>query len=167
MVNRFDRTAERPEEESDAPQDGPTGGPEAFGRLQSQLEELVEYARLYASAQKDAIVATVRKLAILAIASVIALLIVSATLVTAAVIGLIGLAQLIGVALGERLWAGYLITGFGLLVLVALTLAVTIAAMQRMFRKQTVEKYARRHQAQRARFGHDVGQQAAGGPQRS
>ncbi len=168
MANRFDRTAQRPDDDPEpAPDDAPAGGPEALGRLQAQLEEMAEYARLYASARKDAIVAALRKVALLAAAGIVALLIVTATLVTAAVIALLGLAQLIGAALGDRLWAGYLITGFGLLALVALGLAVSIFAMQRRFHKQTLEKYARRHQAQRARFGHDVGQQAAGEARRN
>jgi hypothetical protein len=164
MANRFDRTADMPDE-PDTLND--SGGPEAFGRLQSQLEELAEYARLYVSAKKDAILATVRKLALFAVAGILAFLIGSALLVTAAVIALLGLAQLIGAALGDRLWAGYLITGFGLLALVAIVLAVAIFAMQRRFRKQTVEKYAKRHKSQRARFGHDVVGQAANGSRRS
>lgn len=163
MVNRFDRTADVPDE---APLDE-TGGPEAFRRLQSQLEELAEYAKLYASARKDAIVATVRNLALLAVAGILALLIGSAMLITAAVIGLIGLAQLIGVALGDRLWAGYLVTGFGLLALVAIAVAVALVVLQRRFRKQTVDKYVKRHKSQRARFGHDVAGQAANGSGRS
>jgi len=167
MVNRFDRTAHAgPEIPDPSAAEGGTG-PEALRRLQAQLEELSEYARLYAAARKDAILASTRNVALWAAAGVVGLVVVSAALVTAAVLGLVGLAQIIGIALGDRLWAGYLITGFGLLLIVALSFAAMIVQVRRRFRKQLVDKYAKRHASQRARFGHDVAQQAAGAAQRN
>jgi membrane protein implicated in regulation of membrane protease activity len=88
-------------------------------------------------------------------------------LITAAVLALLGLAQWIGDALGDRLWAGYLIVGWGLLLLVAAGLAAAMVYLQRRFRTQTVNKYDKRRRNQRARFGHDLGQQARGEAERN
>ena len=163
-VNRFDRTA-YDSLESDPPFDDVEGGPEALRRLQAQLGELADYARLYVAARKDALLASARKFALWSIAGLAAFAILCTMLITATVLGMIGLAQIIGIGLGDQLWAGYLIVGFGLLLIVAVGLAVSIRLVQRRFRKQTVNKYAKRHQAQRARRGHNV--QAGGSAERN
>jgi membrane protein implicated in regulation of membrane protease activity len=168
-LNRFDRTAYTGDP-SDADADDAAameGGPEAVRRLQAQLEELGEYARFYASAKKDAILASARKWALLGLAGIAALAIFCTMLITAAVLALLGLAQWIGDALGDRLWAGYLIVGWGLLLLVAAGLAAAMVYLQRRFRTQTVNKYDKRRRNQRARFGHDLGQQARGEAERN
>jgi hypothetical protein len=165
-VNRFDRTAYA--DASDGPEEStPDGGPEAIRRLQRQLEELGDYARLYASAKKDAIIASVRKLALFALAGLTAFAVFSTILVTAAVFAMLGASQLLGEALGNRPWAGYLIVGLGILLLVALGLLGAIAYLQRRFRTQTVNKYATRRQHLRTRFGHDLGDQASGEAERN
>jgi len=158
--NRFDRTdfagtAEREPFADPAHEDGSAKGPEAFRHLQSQLEELGDYARLYASAKKDALTSSIRRAALWAAAGFIAAAIAVSTVVTATVLTLMGLAQLIGEALGDRLWAGYLLTGGGLLALLAIGVLVALTTLQTKFRQQTVKKYESRHKAQRARFGHD------------
>jgi hypothetical protein len=166
-VNRFDRTAYTdggPDSKDSATIEG---GPEAVRRLQSQLEELGEYARLYVSAKKDATLASVRKFALLGLAGVAAFAVFCAMLLTAAVFALLGLAQLIGDALGDRLWAGYLIVGWGMLFLVAAGLAAAVVFLQRRFRTQTVNKYDKRRRIQRARFGHDPGHPADGEAERN
>lgn len=161
-VNRFDRTAYGEPPEADPPFDdveqgeSDQVGPEALRRLQAQLGELADYARLYVEARKDALLASIRRFALWAIAGVVGLAILCTMLVTATVLGMIGLAQIIGIGLGDRLWAGHLIVGFGLLLMVAAGLIVSIRLVQRRFTKQTVNKYAKRHQAQRARRRPDI-----------
>ncbi len=150
-VNRFDESAADPADTADEPK-----GPEAFHRLERQLEELGEYGRLYLSARADAIVARLRQIGLWAVAAVGGVAILCALLATATVIGVLGLAQLIGQALGERLWAGYLITGFGMLALFVAAIVAAAVILPRRFRSKTVKKYERRHQTQRARFGRDV-----------
>ncbi len=140
-------------------------GPEAFFRLREQLDELVEYGWTYVSARADAIVVVLRRLGLLAVVALVALVIFCAMLATATVVGIVGLALLVGEALGSA-WAGYAVTGFGLLALTMISLLVGVALLQRRFRRSTKKKYERRHQAQRARFGRDV-TGAAGGAQRS
>ncbi len=160
-AGRFDRTnfgdaaysafgSDDPEHEN-----GTAKGPEAFRRLQSQLEELSDHARLYASAKKDALTSSVRRAALWMVIGAVAAAIAVSIVVTATVFALLGLAQLIGEALGDLPWAGYLITGGGLLLLLAIGMLVALTWLQSRFRKQTVQKYERRHQAQRARYGHD------------
>lgn len=166
-TNRFDRTAygDSPPDPSD--DNSREGGPEAIRRLQAQLEALGDYARFYASAKKDSLVASARKLALLGLAGLAAFAVFCTMLMTAAVFALLGLAQLIGEAVGDRPWAGYMIVGFGLLILVAMGLLTAVVVLQRRFRTQTVKKYAKRHQTQTARFGHDRGQHAGGEPERN
>jgi hypothetical protein len=159
-VNRFDRTAYGesegdPSNQGDA-DDFANHGPEAVRRLRAQLEELGDYARLYFSARKDALLAQLRKAALWVLAGVAAFSVLCAMLITATVMALLGLAQVIGVGLGDRLWAGYLIVGFGLLLIAATSLAFSIRYVQRRFHQQTVKKYAQRHQAQRTRHGNHV-----------
>lgn len=139
---------------------GSAKGPEAFRRLQSQLEELGDYARLYASAKKDALSSSLRRAALWAAVGLVAGSIAVTSVIAATVLALLGLAQLLGEALGERPWAGYLITGGGLLLLLASGMFITLLILQSRFRKQTVQKYERRHQAQRARVGQDASQRS-------
>jgi hypothetical protein len=167
-VNRFDLTAYADGASSgDSDDAAAEGGPEAVRRLQAQLVELGEYARFYASAKKDAILASARKWALLGLAGVAAFAILCTMLITAVVLALLGVAQGIGDALGDRLWAGYLIVGWGLLLLVAAGFAAAMFYLQRRFRTQTVNKYDKRRRNQRARFGHDLRQQARGEAERN
>lgn len=53
-VNRFDRTAYGEPPESEFDDQHQQGGPEALRRLQAQLGELGDYARLYFATRKDA-----------------------------------------------------------------------------------------------------------------
>ena len=163
-TNRFDRTAYSDASEPDREDSGADSfgddvddhGPEALRRLRQQLAELGDYARLFVEAKKDAMLVTLRKLALWGVAGIVAVSVLCTMLITATVLGMIGLAQLIALALGDRLWAGNLIVGFGLILLVALGWFVTMGLVQRRFHKKTVKKYAKRHQAQRSQYGHDV-----------
>jgi hypothetical protein len=162
-VNRFDPSPSgatresEPEHEAKAPEQG---GPEAVRRLQAQLEELGEYLRLYLAARGDAILASVRSIGLWLVVGVVALVVLVAMLATAAAMALLGIAGLVGQQLASP-WAGYALTGFGFLGLCALGLIAAVFLLRRGFRKQTMKKYARRHEEQRRRFGHDVAGQAA------
>jgi hypothetical protein len=72
---------------------------------------------------------------------------------------MLGIADLVGQQVG-RPWAGYVITGFGFLALCGLGLVAAVFMLRRSFRKKTMKKYARRHEEQRRRFGHDAAAQA-------
>lgn len=165
-VNRFDPAPPGTPPDADEA-DAEPGGPEAVHRLHGQLEELAEYVRLYLAARGDAIRASLRVAGLWLVVGIVALVALVAMLATAATIGMLGLADLVGQQVG-RPWAGYVITGFGFLALCILGLVLAVAVLRRRFRKQTMKKYARRHEEQRRRFGHDVlGQAAAGQAERS
>ncbi len=160
-VNRVDPPPSGPARSPDDADDAQRGGPEAVERLHRQAEELGEYVRHYFAARGDSIRAALRTFGLWLVAGLIGLTVLVAVLSTAAVIAILGVAQLAGQALGDRPWAGYLVTGFGLLAIAAVVLFTAIVILRRRFRKDTVEKYARRHKQQQARFGHDVAEQAA------
>lgn len=165
-TSRFDRTnfgesSQSAYGEEEPPRtNGSAKGPEAFRHLYSQLEELGDYARLYASAKKDALTSSVRRLALWAALGIVVASIAVTAVVTATVLAMVGLAQLLGEAFGDRLWAGYLVSGGGLLVALVVGLLLAMKLLDSKFRKQTVQKYERRHQAQRARFGHDASERS-------
>jgi hypothetical protein len=134
-----------------------SGGPAAVLELQRQYEELLEYVRFYLAARVDTIRAALRRTALSLVIGTLALFVACAALATCTVIGILGIANLIGQLLGDRLWAGYLITGFGVLLIVGLALLLFSSSLKRTSRERTASKYARRRQEQRARFGRDVG----------
>jgi len=136
--------------------DDARSGPAAIHDLQRQYDELREYVGLYLSARIDAIRAAARRTVLSLVTGALVLLVAGSALITATVIGILGIAELIGHLLGDRLWAGYLITGFGLLLIVGLALLVVSSNLKRTSRERTIRKYAKRRQEQRAHFGRDV-----------
>jgi membrane protein implicated in regulation of membrane protease activity len=158
-VNGLDNSSRGPAPPDDTP-DADQAGPATTRRVQRQLEELDEFARYYLAARLDAILVSVRRTAMSLLAAILAVLILAACLVTCAVIAILGLAELVGRMLGDSPGAGYLVTGFGLLVISALALAILMALVQRNSRERTARKYAQRRHEQKTRFGHDVTDQA-------
>jgi len=168
-VNRFDPSTSGPSPQGPEATDDSTqrGGPEAVERLQRQFEELAEYVRLYLAARGDAIGAVLRRFGVWLVIGIAALAVLVAMLSTASAIAILGIADVVGQALGNRPWAGFVVTGFGLLAISGLVLIVATVILRRRFRNRTVKKYARRHTEQRARFGRDVtGRPAAGQSER-
>lgn len=157
-VNRFDPSTSGPSPQGPEVTDDSTqrGGPEAVERLQRQLEELTEYVRLYVAARADAIWAVLRRFGVWLVIGIAALAVLVAMLSTASAIAILGVADVVGQALGNRPWAGFVVTGFGLLAISGLVLIMATVILRRRFRNRTVKKYARRHTEQRARFGRDV-----------
>jgi membrane protein implicated in regulation of membrane protease activity len=158
-VNGLDDSPPKPAPPDGTP-DTDQAGPASARRLQRQLEELDEFARYYLAARLDAILASVRRTAMSLLAAILAVLILAACLVTCAVIVILGLAELVGRMLGDSPGAGYLVTGFGLLIISALALVIVMALVQRSSRERTARKYAQRRHEQKTRFGHDVAEQA-------
>ncbi len=155
-TDSFPRGPAPPDDTPDADQTGPASA----RRLQRQLEELDEFARYYLAARLDAILASVRRTAMSLVVAILGVLILAACLVTCAVIAILGIAELVGRMLGDSPGAGYLVTGFGLLVISALALVIVMALVQRSSRERTARKYAQRRHEQKTRFGHDVTDQA-------
>ena len=136
-------------------------GPAALGRLEEQLEELGEYIHYYFSAQLDSAKVSLRRAA-LAIGAAILVLAAASSLVGVCVtIAVLGVANLLGATLGDRLWAGYLIVGVSVLAAIAIGIYFAVSRLERSLRQRTVDRYTRRRREQKERFGHDVKEQAA------
>lgn len=127
-----------------------------FAPLMAHLNEFLEYAAYYLSARADLVKAKVRKVVLWTMAGLIAAVAGATALVVAVAMLLIGIAGGLGELMGNRPWAGYLVTGAALAAVVFGTLRLLLPQWLVQSRKQTKEKYDRRRQSQRTRFGHDV-----------
>jgi hypothetical protein len=139
------------------PHEPPT---EAFRSALRDFGELREYVSYFIASKTDAWKAGFRRIGIMAVLGVIALLAGGAFVVTAAVLLLIGIAQGLGRAMNGHYWAGNLIVGAALLLLIFGGGYWFVSRLFKSSRKATVEKYELRRTRQRAQFGHDVRQRA-------
>lgn len=134
---------------------------ESFAQAKAHFGELSAYIGQYINAKVGGVRASVRNLVIYAILGVLGLIAGGAMIVTAASIIVLGLAQMVGHFLGDRIWAGNLIVGVLLLGAVVL---VTVMAVKKMFnssRQATVNSHERRLKQQRVTLGHDARQRSA------
>jgi hypothetical protein len=122
-----------------------------------QVREVVEYANFYVETRKDVFRATLRSLVLKAILGVLAAVVGVTVLVVASVYAMRGIALAVALLFDERLaFLGYLITGFAILIGIAVAVFFAIKSVTKTARKRTIEKYERRQQQQRERFGHSV-----------
>ena len=153
----------RSKESGDADQAGSPGAPNAhpLDPIIKHLAELREFALHYVAARKDQAQVAARRLLVLLGIVVFAGAAGITLLVTSAVLVLTGLAAVVGDALGSSAGIGQLVVGSGTLLAFCLMLWLGLAVRRRFARQQTRQKYERRHDAQRARFGADVAQRAS------
>ena len=144
--------------ESEPAADEREKGPAAARRLGPELEELREYAAYYLAAKADSIKVSIRQALTWAALGIGGLIVLGALIWTATA------ALMVGASLGvaylfdpDLAWLGPLITGFGVLVILAVTTVIGLRVLTGTTNKRIREKYARRRQEQLARFGHDVG----------
>jgi len=130
--------------------------PDAAKHALHALAELREYVAYFLAAKFDGIKLSLRRIGIFAAIGIIALLAGGALVVTAVVMVCGGLAQLVADALGGRAWAGNLIVGLAVLLLVGGGAWFGMSYLTGTSRKLTVKKYELRRTRQRADFGHDV-----------
>jgi uncharacterized membrane protein len=133
---------------------------DALHDLLTQIGELLAYVRHFATAKVDGMRYAMRQMATWVAVGLVALLAAAGALVTAIVLFLTGVAQGLAMAFGNRMWLGNAVTGFGLLVLMALVLFVGIRRCQRKSYHQRRQAYAERQLQQRAAFGHNVADHA-------
>jgi len=137
--------------------DADTPPSEAFRAAMAQMGELKEYAAQYIAAKADLARLSLRKVMILAMLGILGMFAGAAAIITLVVQVLSGLSQLIASLLGDRAWAGNLIVGGGLLLVLAAVCWLSMHHLSGVWRDSTVKRYERRHAQQRARFdGHDV-----------
>jgi hypothetical protein len=130
----------------------PASGPHPLEPLLANLTELQTHVNHYVQATADGLRLTARQLALKAALGVLGLVVGVAMLVTAAVLALQGAAGGIAAALGGRIWAGQLITGLTLLLLVAVAAWWLTSSMTKSSRRKTLEKYERQHEYEQARL---------------
>lgn len=127
-----------------------------WAEFQQRLPELREYAANYFSARADLVRAKVRHIIVRVVLMVFAVAIGITLLMAAAVLAVMGAAGGIGALLGDRLWAGQLIIGVGMILTVVLAVWMTARGMNNSARRKAQVKYEQRHSEQRSRFGRDV-----------
>jgi hypothetical protein len=127
------------------------------------LAELKEYTAYLLAAKKDAWMSGIKKIAIFAVLGFLGAIVGIAILATAGVLLANGIADAFTALFGGRLWAGELVAAVLLLGLVFGGGWFMMKKLTNSWRKATVDKYERRRQEQKARFGRDVKQAAREG----
>jgi hypothetical protein len=135
----------------------PTPGAALHEALEG-VKEVTAYAAQYAAAKVDRWKLTARSLVIYAILGVVALLVGLVVVIVATSLLVMGLAQAIAAVLGGRMWAGNLIVGGGILLLLGAGTWLGLKMYNRSSRRKTVERYEQRLKHQRQSFGHDARQ---------
>ncbi|HVR73939.1 MAG TPA: hypothetical protein VMT52_06380 [Planctomycetota bacterium] len=155
--NNGDGMKERGTPGCDATRDAKPEKPpaEAFQDLMKDVRELREYAAHFVAAKIDGVKARVRAIVLKAALGLAALLFGAVLVSTGIVILLAGLVNGAAVLFGDRLWAGQLLVGGGLLAVVGGTVSWVLWS-SRQVRKKVKRKYEQRHARQRGQFGHDV-----------
>jgi hypothetical protein len=139
----------------DAPQPEPTG-PDALADALRRLGEALEFLSHLATAEFDRLKLRFRRVAMWAIVVAAGVVVLLAILVSATGLLLVGIAQAIAELCGGKMWLGSLLTGGGVLILVAAALAIGLWSWQKSAFEATREKYAARKRRQRTQFGRSV-----------
>jgi len=126
----YPRDEERPVDDADTARQGDSqANASPIGRIQADLALLVQAIERYIAARLDAVVLGVRN-AVLWIALGAAVLALAILLALASfVLTLFGLAHAVAALLGGRLWAGELLVGGLIFVVVAALVAIGIKAL--------------------------------------
>lgn len=135
---------------------------EALKDLGRQITELRSHVSYFISAKLDGIVVSLRNAGIYTAIGVVGLIVAGGLLVTAAVLLLSGLAGAVSAMFDARAWVGELIVGLLVLALAAAGVWFGLSWLTKNSRTKTVNKYERKRNDQRASFGHDVHDRAAG-----
>lgn len=137
--------------------DAPHGtAADLFAPLMAHLQELKEYFSYYFAARADLVKAKIRKVVFYAAIGIVGALAGATLLVVAVVMLLSGVAGGLAELMGNRPWAGNLATGTVLAAVIFGSLRMVMPQWLVTSRRQTKDKYDRRRQTQRSRFGHDV-----------
>jgi hypothetical protein len=153
------QAAER-REPADARSDAPTGPP-PWEPLWKDLQELRRYAVYYVTAQADASKAKIRKAVITAVLGVLGALAGSVVVIMCVVLLMLGISNGISALLGGRDWAGELITGVGILTLIALGAVMAANRVKSSAKKKTLDKYAAVRREQQVAFDRRAAQRTS------
>ncbi|MHB1033302.1 MAG: hypothetical protein ACYC35_05685 [Pirellulales bacterium] len=128
----------------------------ALGPFLQKLAELVEYASYYLAVQSDLLRRQARVLVLYVLFGLAGALVATVILAAAAVFLIQGVAGGLSALFGGRIWAGELATGVAVPAAAGLAAYLGWKKWMRTSCRSVREKYERRQQAQRARFGRDL-----------
>ncbi len=124
--------------------------------ISANIAELKEYTSYLLAAKKDAWMSSIKKIAIYAVLGLLGAVVGIAFLATGAVLLANGIADAFTAIFGGRAWAGELVAAALILGLVFGGGWFMMKKLTNSWRKATVDKYERRRQEQKARFGRNV-----------
>jgi hypothetical protein len=121
-----------------------------------QVAQLGEFTRHLATARIDAFRVGIRNRLLRTVATLCGALVGLATAIIAAAYVIDGTARGVAILFGGSVWAGRLVGGLAVLILLGLGLVARIAWISRASRRERAAKYEARKARQRARFGQDI-----------
>jgi hypothetical protein len=130
----------------ESPEPSPTA---AFHHAFEQFAEVREYVAIYLRTRADLFKVTVRNFVFVSILAATAVLLAAALIVTAVVLLCRGIAEGLTILLGGCAWAGDLITGVLLLLVIAVVIYGSITYITRSFKKTTFRHYAAQKRRER------------------
>jgi hypothetical protein len=136
--------------------------PDPFAPLLVHLAELREYAGVYCAARIDQWWIKAQGLAFNAAAGLIGALFGMTALIVAAALLVNGLATGIGILCGGNIWLGQIIVGALFMLLAVGSVGMAGRYVRGMQHRRVVNKYESRKRRERATFGTDVAERAAG-----
>jgi hypothetical protein len=136
-------------------------GIDPLAPLKKHAAELTEYLSCYLSVQSDSIKSSIRSLGIYAALGFVGAIALVAMIAKAMTLVLSGAAAGLGELFGDRLWAGELVTGVAVFLILAITIFIVMRKLTNSSRQKAIDKYEQRRQTERAKFGHDYQQRAA------
>jgi hypothetical protein len=139
----------------------PTPETDPFQLLLGQFRELREYFLYYVSARADSARLGLRNALFSMTLAALAFVVVASLSVAATWFVLNGAAEGLGVLLGNRPWAGSLVTGLILAAGLGGGMYGTVVRLKKTAREGTVAKYENRQAQQQVRYGHNVADRAA------
>jgi uncharacterized membrane protein len=144
--------------ESAAPGDdgAPQSTEQAIDAVFKHVAEVRDYALLYVETRKDQVKVVLFKVLLYAVLGMLALVVGAGVLAVSVVLLLQGVAGGLARLLGDRAWAGNLITGGGVLLFLVLAIYFGVRGATRSSRRRLGEKYDRRQEELRRRFGREA-----------
>ncbi len=145
-----------PEENQENP-----GTQQALEELPSQFREIWEYVVEYLDAKWDLSKASFRDALFQIVLWGVLTLLGAGLILIAIAFVFYGMALALAEVLGGRPWAGYLIAGGSLLLIFFLLIHFKIASAKRKSLREKTEKYERKLEEQRRKFGLSAAERAA------
>lgn len=116
-------------------------GTEAVQQLFRRIGELLEHFTHYLGVRKDLAAAKARRVLLKLIAAAAAAVVLAAIVFTAAGLVVVGIAHGLGTLFGNRMWLGELVTGAGLLAMMAAALWILLGKWRKDACQRTIQKY--------------------------